>query len=78
LLFSGSYGDRYCPFPSLYACINTEKVDALLVTRTVSQMHCTQPILVPPSASIERDREQASEIVVRRAPLARVCGRLGI
>jgi hypothetical protein len=60
---------------SLCACINTKEVDALLVTRTVSQTCCIQHIPVPPSASIERVGEQASEIAVRRGTLARVCGR---
>jgi hypothetical protein len=36
-----SYGDHYCLFPSLCACINTEEVDDLLVTRKVSQTRCT-------------------------------------
>jgi hypothetical protein len=42
-----------------------------------SQTCCIQPIPVLPSASTERVGEQAFEIVVRRATLARVCGRLG-
>jgi hypothetical protein len=29
MLVSGSYGDHYCMFPSLCACINTEEVNAL-------------------------------------------------
>jgi hypothetical protein len=41
------------------------------------QTRCVQLILVPPSASIKSVGEQASEIAVRRATLARVCGRLG-
>jgi hypothetical protein len=49
---------EWCPFPSLCACINTEEVQVLLVT-------CEQS---------ERVGEQASEIVVHRATLARVCG----
>jgi hypothetical protein len=44
-------------------------------TRTNSHTCCTQPILVPPSASTERVGEQAYEIVVRRATRARVCRR---
>jgi hypothetical protein len=42
-----------------------------------SQTCCTQPILVPPSASKERVGEQSSEIVVHIATLARVCAQLG-
>jgi hypothetical protein len=60
--------------PSLYVCINMEEVDALPVMRTVSQTHCTQPILVPPSASIERVGEQAYKIVICRGTLARCAG----
>jgi hypothetical protein len=55
---------------SLYACINTEEVDALPVTWTVSQTRCTQPI---PRLVGER----ASEIAVRRGTLAQVCERSG-
>jgi hypothetical protein len=40
-------------------------------------MRCTQPIHVPPSASKESVGEQAFEITVRRATLARMCGRSG-
>jgi hypothetical protein len=43
----------------------------------ISQTHCSQLIPVPPSASTERVGEQASEIAVRRATFARVCGRSG-
>jgi hypothetical protein len=63
--------------PSLYLCISMEEEESLPVTRTVSQTRCTQPILVPPSASTEKVGEQPSEIVVRRGTLARVCGRSG-
>jgi hypothetical protein len=69
----------YYPLASLYACIYTEEVKLLLVMtaqyehRTVSDsLHTAIP--VPPSASIESAGEQASEIAVRRATLARVCG----
>jgi hypothetical protein len=52
-------------------------VRPLLVTREHtyehSQTRCVHPITVPPSASIERVGEYASEIVVRRA--TRVCER---
>jgi hypothetical protein len=44
--------------------------------QTVSDtLHTAIP--VPPCVSTERVGEQASEIVVRRATLARVCGQLG-
>jgi hypothetical protein len=53
----------------------------LLVTTIVrentrhSQTRCVQPIPVPPSVSTDTVGEQASEIVVRRETLARVCER---
>jgi hypothetical protein len=56
---------------------NSEEVDALQVTRIVSQTRCTQPILVPPSANTERVGERASEIAVHRGTLVQVCGRSG-
>jgi hypothetical protein len=52
----------------------------LLVTREDtynSQTRCVQPISVPPSTSTESVGEQASEIVVHRETLARVCGQSG-
>jgi hypothetical protein len=50
--------------------------DSMYEHRTVlDALHTV--ILVPPSASIESVREQASEIIVRKATLARVCGRSG-
>jgi hypothetical protein len=74
-----SDGDRYCPLASLCACIYTEEVRLLLelttqYTRTISDALHTA-ISVPPSASTESVGEQASEIAVRRATLAWVCGR---
>jgi hypothetical protein len=42
-----------------------------------SQTRCVQPIPVPPSVSTESVGEQASEITVHRATLARVCRRSG-
>jgi hypothetical protein len=77
---SGPNGYRYCLFPSLCVCTNTEEteqVQLLLVTHEhlSDALHSTH--LVPPSASTERVGEQASEIAVHRATLARVCGRSG-
>jgi hypothetical protein len=60
-----------CSPPSV--CINTEEVDALPDTRTVSQTRCTQPIPVPPSVSTESGRAILQNRC-RRATLARVCG----
>ena len=42
-----------------------------------SQTCCVQPIPVPPSASTDSVREQASEIAIHRETLARVCARSG-
>jgi hypothetical protein len=48
-----------------------------LHTRTNSHTCCKQSIHVPPFVSIEWVGEPASEITVRIATLARVCGRSG-
>jgi hypothetical protein len=62
-----------------YACVHIRRRGGcfrLQYTHTVSDaLHTVIP--VPPSASIDSVGEQASEIAVRKATLARVCGLSG-
>jgi hypothetical protein len=63
-----------CPSPS-FDLTAYKRGRTLLGTRDISYASYKQHIPVPYSASTERVGEQASEIVVRRDTLARVCGR---
>jgi hypothetical protein len=65
-------------FPSLCACTNTEEVDNHLVTREQSLRRVAPSPFIFHLLWAQRVGEQASEIAVHRATLARVCGRLGL
>jgi hypothetical protein len=80
LSVSSPNGDHYYSFHSLCACTNTEEteeVQLLLVTREhlSDALHSAHPH--PTFCEHRESGEQASEIAVRRATLAWVCGRSG-